>query len=146
MPCYYWLWFRPLDPFIMDTVHPPRSSQCDHKTYRGQEKGPIIGIYRQGCEAQRGINISRGSLWRTGKGTQLDRLVSRKENMIGQKFQPLELCPVPHTGSSWRSIPAPREKLVHWAKLLLSPRPSLKAIHSRQNIPSQKHKHQQEKC
>lgn len=74
------------------------------------------------------VTVSRGSFWWTGKSTELNRLVSRKENTRGQKSQPLELCAAPRTGSRWRSIPASGENLLHGAKLLFSHRPSLKTI------------------
>ena len=112
----------------MGTVHPPSSSQSDHKTNKGQENGPITSIYKSGPEAQREVNISKDSLWRIGKSTELNRFVSRKVNIRGKKSQALEVCPGPHSRSSQRSIPAPGGNLLHWPKLLLSHRPPLKTI------------------
>lgn len=36
---------------VMDTVHPPNSSLCDHKKNNRQEKRLVIGIYRWEHEA-----------------------------------------------------------------------------------------------
>lgn len=89
-----------------------------------------------------GDQYFEGQLVTDWKSIELNRLVLWKENMRGQKTQAVELCLLLHTGSRWRSIPAPGENLVLWAKLQSHTVPQ---DDTSWNIPPKKHKHQQGK-
>lgn len=131
--------FLPGGVLLLVMIYNRRSLQCEHsltwkeftvwpKTNEGQKIGLVTINYRRLPEAQRDINILRGSLWLIGKMAPLNGLLSRKENMLAQKSQALKLWLALQAWSRHRSILAPGENLMCRPKLPLSHRPSLRTI------------------